>query len=69
MSTPPKLMWFRRSVEIAWLFVLAVCAFEIVDNLIEGEYVKAGIFAAVGILAWTMFSIRRKQRKNLENRQ
>jgi glucose uptake protein GlcU len=68
MSAPPKYMWFRRSVEIAWLFVMAVCVFEIINNLIKGEDLKAVLFAAVGVLAGIMFTIRRNQRKKLEKR-
>jgi Flp pilus assembly protein TadB len=59
-------MWLRRVVEYAWLFVIAICIYEIIINVFNGNLVKAGIFGAIGIFAFILFRVRRSQRKRIE---
>lgn len=68
MSKSSAHIWFRRIVEVAWLFVLAVSIVEVIINLRDGEYLKALIFVGFGAVAAFMFTMRRKQRRNIEKR-
>ncbi|TVQ79496.1 MAG: hypothetical protein EA358_03590 [Flavobacteriales bacterium] len=61
-------MWLRRSVEVAWLFVIAVCVYEVAQNAFAGNNLKAIIFAGIGVLAFVMFRVRRSQRKKIEKK-
>ncbi len=68
MSKPSAQIWFRRIIEIAWLFVLAICIVEVVVNLSNGDTSKALVFAVFGAIAAFMFTFRLKQRKKFEER-
>jgi hypothetical protein len=68
MSKSSAQIWFRRIIEIAWLFVLAICIVEVIVNLSNGETTKALIFAGFGAVAAFMFTFRLKQRRKFENK-
>lgn len=59
-------MWLRRMVEYAWIFVIAVCLYEIIQNVFNANLTKAAIFAAIGVFAFILFRVRRAQRKRIE---
>lgn len=70
MSRPSsnKFVWFRRLVEILWLFVLAVSIVEAYIHIKEGNTSRGLIFVAFGLVAFFMFNMRRRQRVKIEKR-
>lgn len=63
-----KYVWFRRLVEILWLFVLAVSIVEAYIHIKEGNTSRGLIFVGFGVVAFLMFNMRRRQRVKIENR-
>ncbi|MFN3950893.1 MAG: hypothetical protein ACK4KT_00660 [Thermaurantimonas sp.] len=57
-----------KIVEVAWLIVITICAFEIIRALVQGTHEKTSIYIIVGLGATAMYFLRRSQRKRLSNR-
>ncbi len=58
-----------KIVEVAWLIVITICAFEIIRAIVLGTYEKTSVYIIVGLGATAMYFLRRSQRKRLSNRE
>lgn len=68
LSSSSKFVWFRRLVEILWLFVLAVSIVEAYVHFRDGNSSRGLVFVAFGLIAFFMFNMRRRQRVKIEKR-